>query len=181
MQDIFKKIIKDVEVELSDEFDRNFERKAFFNTSWKETTHPVSRGSLMMRSGTLRKSINSEISGDSIRWTSSVPYASIHNEGGEIVVTEKMKRFWWAMYYKATNAQMFSIKTKSLQKTKRNTKLTKEAQGYKNFALMKVGTKIKIPQRQFIGNHPQVKQSIENVFNDNLKEVETYIKSILKK
>jgi len=64
MRDIFKKIIKDVEVELSDEFDRNFERKAFFNTGWKETAHPVSRGSLMMRSGTLRKSINSQIAGE---------------------------------------------------------------------------------------------------------------------
>jgi hypothetical protein len=28
-------------------------------------------------------------------------YTQIHNEGGEIVVTEKMKAFFWAKYYEA--------------------------------------------------------------------------------
>lgn len=33
----FKTILKDLKVELSDEFDRNFERKAFFNEAWKQS------------------------------------------------------------------------------------------------------------------------------------------------
>ena len=31
----------------------------------------------------------------------SVPYAGIHNDGGDIVVTERMKRFFWAKFHEA--------------------------------------------------------------------------------
>ena len=30
---------------------------------------------------------------------SQVPYSEIHNEGGTIVVTEQMKKFFWSKYY----------------------------------------------------------------------------------
>src|SRR5690606_38490895 len=104
MSKIIKNFIKDIEVDLNDEFDRNFERKAFFDKPWSQTKLSNSRGSLMMRSGNLRNSISSKISDNSITWTSSLPYASIHNEGGEITVTQKMKAFFWAMYYKSAGA-----------------------------------------------------------------------------
>ncbi len=81
-------IIKDVKTDLTDEFDRNFERKAFFDKKWKTNELPNKVGSLMMRSGNLRNSINSKIEGDRIIFSSSLPYASIQNEGGEITVTK---------------------------------------------------------------------------------------------
>ena len=34
---LFTKILTDLKVELADEFDRNFERKAFFGKAWKRT------------------------------------------------------------------------------------------------------------------------------------------------
>ncbi|MBP9017629.1 MAG: hypothetical protein KBG17_07815 [Paludibacteraceae bacterium] len=34
-QQLFLQLVKDIKVELDDEFDRNFERKAFLNTAWK--------------------------------------------------------------------------------------------------------------------------------------------------
>lgn len=43
--------LRDVKVELAEEFDRNFERKGFFNQKWKNTKLVNSRGSLMSRSG----------------------------------------------------------------------------------------------------------------------------------
>ncbi len=95
----FKAFVKDVKTELADEFDRNFERKAFFNEKWPGTGIPNNRGSLMMRSGGLRRAIKSSINGNSIHFSSSRPDASLHNEGGEIAVTPKMKKFFWAMYY----------------------------------------------------------------------------------
>ena len=70
-------------VELTEEFDRNFERKAFFTKKWKPRTYPATRGSLLIVTGKLRRSIRSQVQGNGVRFTSSVPYASIHNEGGE--------------------------------------------------------------------------------------------------
>lgn len=174
MQYFVQNFINDVAVELTDEFDQNFERKAFFTDKWPGTKLHNPRGSMMARNNNLRNSIKYDIVGEQITWSSSLPYASIHNEGGEITVTEKMKRFFWAMYYKAAGAV---TKTKS----QRNERLTIEAQQWKNLALMKVGQKIKIEKRQFIGDHPQVRQAVQNVWNDNFKDFESYMNQIMKK
>jgi len=44
----FKTILKDLKVELTEEFDRNFERKAFFNEAWQPTKWANHKGSLMI-------------------------------------------------------------------------------------------------------------------------------------
>ena len=77
-----RNILNDMRVELSEEFDRNFTRKAFFTKKWKRRPDPNAKGSLLIVTGTLRRSIRSEVKGDGVRFTSAVPYASIHNEGG---------------------------------------------------------------------------------------------------
>jgi len=164
-----KRIINDVAVEAADEFDRNFERKGFFNQKWPTTKIHNSRGTLLNRSGNLRRSIKYTVSGGMIKFTSSLPYASIHNQGGEIVVTAKMKKFFWAMYYKSSGG----ITTKasgSESKSKRNVKLTAEAEKWKGFALMKVGQKIKIQKRQFIGNHPDITKAVKSIVDTNVKK-----------
>lgn len=78
---IRKNILTDIKVELADEFDRNFERKGFFSNKWKERKSN-NTGSLMQATGTLRKSIRARVQAQSVTFSSSVPYASIHNEGG---------------------------------------------------------------------------------------------------
>lgn len=173
MKNFIKNILRDAKVNLSEEFDRNFERKAFFDRPWSPTKWTNNKGSLMMRNGNLRNSISSKIEGDSIVWSSSKAYASIHNEGGEIVVTEKMKRFAWAMYYKTSGA----VKGKS----QRDVRLSQEAAQWKALALKKVGSKIKIEQRQFIGSHPKVKEHLQEAVNSNLKELNDYMINQFKK
>lgn len=168
---LLKNIVKDVEVDLTAAFDRNFESKSFFNKKWPQTKHANSRGSLMLRSGRLRRSIKGKNSSGSIHWSSNLPYASIHNEGGEIVVTQKMKSFFWAMYYKASGGV-----TKG--KSQRSIKLQGEAGKWKAMALMKVGTVMEIKQRQFIGWHPQVDLRIKKIVNTNLNELN---KQLIKK
>lgn len=180
MQDFFKNIIQDIKVDLTDEFDRNFERKAFFDKMWEQNKIPNHRGSLMMRSGKLRSSIGAKTTNNSITWSSSMPYASIHNQGGEIVVTAKMKRFFWAMFYKANGAVTKTAKGDA-RNNDRNKKLTVEAQIWKALAMQKVGAKMNIKQRQFIGDHPQVHQRIEHITNQNMKEVEQAIFNKLKR
>lgn len=175
----FNRLLKAVEKELADEFDKNFQRKAFFDQPWPAAKHPNPKGSLMMRSGDLRNSIQSSVQGDSIRFTSSEPYAEIMNEGGVITVTAQMKRYFWAMYYKATGG-MTKTKSGKTSNNKRNRNLNAQALFWRNMALMKPGSKIKIPARRFIGRHPQVDHVIKTVVDDNTKTLNDLITDILK-
>lgn len=157
-------VLTDTKVKLTEAFDRNFERKGFFGNGWPETKIPNHRGSLMMRTGTLRRSIRSTVQGSSVRWTSSVPYADLQNNGGELVITEKMKRYFWAMYYKVSVAA--KGRKGSAQKA-----FSVEAEQWEALALKKVGDKLKIPKRQFIGDHPEVKRMVDDIVNFNMKEL----------
>lgn len=173
-KDFVKNVLSDVRVDVSEEFDRNFERKAFFTEKWSETKLQTRRGSLLARSGKLRRSIMSpKQDPNSVTWSSSLPYATIQNEGGEITVTEKMKSFFWAMYYKSAGAA-------GKGNSERSKRLSAEAQQWKNLALMKAGQKMKIEKRQFIGDHPIVRQRIEDVVALNFKELEKYFYNQLK-
>lgn len=177
----FKNLLNDAKVDLTDEFDRNFERKAFFDRAWPQTKWPNNKGSLMMRTGAGRRSIKSSVQNTSIVFSSSMPYMALHNEGGEVTVTAKMKSFFWAMYYKANNALIYAVKTKGVKNTIRNRKLTDEAAIWKALALQKVGDKMKIPERRFIGPHPKVDESIQHAADDNIAQLEHDIFNELKK
>ena len=43
-----KNILVDMRVELTDEFDKNFDRKAFFTKKWKRRANSNAKGSLLM-------------------------------------------------------------------------------------------------------------------------------------
>ena len=146
--DLKRQILNDLRVELSDEFDRNFQRKAFFDRPWPPRKMHNPKGSLLMVTGKLRRSIRCRVDTDSVTWETSERYAAIHNYGGEIMVTAKMKRFFWYKH-----------------------KATKD-DAWKWMALMKVGTRIRIPKRQFLGDHPVVRKRAEAVVNRNLKKAE---------
>lgn len=50
-------ILKDMRVELSEEFDKNFQRKAFFTDAWKPRKDKKALGSLLVVTGAMRRSI----------------------------------------------------------------------------------------------------------------------------
>lgn len=179
--EFLKELTKDVQVDLTQAFDRNFESKSFFNQKWPAEKYANSRGSQLLRTGKLRRSLKSNEANGQISWSSNLPYASIHNEGGEIKVTAKMKSFFWAMYYKASGGVVHSIKTKAAANTARNKKLEGEAAKWRAMALLKVGTVLKIEQRQFIGWHPQVDVRIKKIVNTNLDVLNKEIIKTLKK
>lgn len=56
-QTLKKNIIADMRVELAEEFDKNFTRKAFFTDKWKKRWNPNALGSLLVVTGSLRRSI----------------------------------------------------------------------------------------------------------------------------
>ena len=163
-------ILNDLRVELADEFDRNFERKAFFTEAWPHVRREPGRGSLMLRTGALRQSIHAEVAGTQIRFSSSLPYASLHNAGGELTVTPKMKKFFWAMHIKAKGG-IATTSRGAPRATRANIAISQEAEMWKRMALMKVGAKIKIPRRQFLGHHGEVDRMVREVVDANVQEL----------
>lgn len=167
---IFARILNDIRVELSDEFDQNFERQAFFSEAWQRRKSPTRPGGhILVDTGQLRRSITSTVTDHSVIFKTSLPYAAIHNDGGEIVVTLRMKKYFWHKYYEATGS-FGRKKNGDLRKTKKNAQLTSEAEFWKFMALKKVGTTIKIPRRRFLGVSPEVEKSVREIVEENLTE-----------
>lgn len=167
---IIRNILKDIQIELKDEFDKNFERQAFFSEAWQRRKSPTRPGGLILvDTGGLRRSVTGYTTENSTVFRSEHPAAAIHNEGGEIKVTEKMKRFFWRKYYEASGS-FGRRKDGTLRKDKRTVQLSTEAEFWKFMALMKVGSTIKIPKRQFIGVAPEVETTVKEIIEENLNE-----------
>lgn len=182
LQNIIKNILRDIKVELTDEFDKNFERQAFFSEAWQRRKSPTRPGGhILVDTSQLRRSIHSRIADNYITFSSDRPYADIHNEGGDIVVTERMKRFFWHKYYQSTNA--FGRKKDGTRRNdKRTVRLSDEAEFWKFLALKKAGTTIRIPRRQFLGYAPEVEKAVRAIIEDNISEyLQHDISSRLKK
>lgn len=149
MPDLATTILNDLRVELLDKFDKNFPRGAFFGKRWpkKRDGSPAH----LIGTGTLRRSIRAKVLGHSLTFTSSTPYSVIHNEGGTITVTAKMKKYFWAMFKKTGKKE------------------------YKYMALMKTGSKITIPQRQYLGAYDGINNTIDRAakraIDDELKRM----------
>lgn len=153
-QKLAKQILSDIRVELLDEFTRNFERKAFFDKRW-ENRKRTSNGSLLMVTGRLRRSIRAITSDNSIRFMSDCEYADIHNAGGSMLITPKMRKYFWYRYMQVKDPEV-SIPAKD-----------SDAEFWQRMARAK---KITIPQRQFIGKHQKVDLIVRDVANECTKE-----------
>ena len=152
---IIRNILRDIQVEMTDEFDRNFERQAFFSQAWQRRKSPTRPGGLILvDSGGLRRSVYSVIRDSSIVFRTDHPAAAIHNEGGEIKVTARMKRFFWHKYYETTGS-FGRRKDGTRRRDKRNIQLTTEAEFWKFMAL---------------GNSPEVEQTVRQIIEENITE-----------
>lgn len=147
-KDLLNAILNDMRVELTDEFDQNFARGGFFGSAWKGKLN--GDPSKLQDTGKLRRSIRGRTQRAAVVFSSSEPNAKIHNDGGEITITRKMQKFFWAKYYA-------------------NGKKGKKAEYYKALALKKVGSKLTIPQRQFIGDHQTVRRNIQTIVTENVE------------
>lgn len=136
-----RRIIKDIRVDLTEEFDKNFERKAFFTKAWKKRKDPNANGSLLNVSGTLRRSIreSSEETDSGVRFSSSVPYATVHNEGANSYATVREHQ---RKHYKSG----------------------------KVYTVHSYQRRVNIPQRQFVGDGQRTQEIIRGVIEKNLKD-----------
>lgn len=172
IDEFIRKSLNDIRVELADEFDRNFEREAFFSERWKRRrwNDDETRG-LLVRTGALRQSIRAETVGrEKVVFSSESPYAKIHNEGGTITVTRRMKGWFWVKYREAMGQRTFK-RDDARRNDRKNRGINSAAGFYKAMALKKVGSKIVIPRRRFIGRHPDMEKLLHEIVMANVKDV----------
>jgi phage gpG-like protein len=121
---------------------RNFRRQGFDGSKWKARKGSVRNGgrAILIDRGVLRDSIRYwhkgneriEVGVDQTK----VPYAKIHNEGGRIKVTDKMRAYFWAMHRRSRDPFF-----KALALTKKSD--------------------LDIPKRQFLGMTKALDEEIE--------------------
>ncbi len=154
-------------------FKESFVKGGFTNstfTKWKQSSSPLANKRTMQNTYKLMHSIRKETATlNKIVIIADSEYATIHNEGGTIIVTAQMKKFFWAKYYEFSGAKTRTAKTKAESKNKTNRSLNAKAEFCKRIALMKVGTKIKIPQRQFIGHSDRLMSSLDVMLAGSIK------------
>lgn len=150
-------------------FIQSFNRQGFLDESlkaWDKRQFNDNGGAVLIQSGALKRGIYSRSQGIErvvFGVDANIPYAKIHNEGGDIVVTAKMKRYFWYLYLQITGAkkgrkdgsqlkeQYQYKKDGNKRDNQRNRKLSSLAEFYKAMACKKVGSVIHIPKRQFLG------------------------------
>lgn len=167
-KEVIERSLDDIKVELDEEFDRNFQRKAFFDEQkWPERKFDDGKGALLQRSGALRKSLNSKRRGGQLVYTSHKPYGRIHNEGGEIKVTRRMKGYFFGKLKEVRGKYTYK-KSGERRNNQRNRQLSDEEQFYRAMALKKVGSLIKIPERRFIGSGRTTDRIIRKIAQENI-------------
>jgi hypothetical protein len=106
---------------------------------------------LLLKRGTLRRSIKHRKKANGVEIQSNTPYSVLQNDGGEIIVTPKMRRFFWAMYFKHANKLTYNIADKSMVDNKRNQKQNAEAEFWIKMAMAKT---ITVKARPFVYDTP---------------------------
>lgn len=157
-----RKLPTKVGVKVKNSIRQNFRQGSFYGTDpWKQPLRtsvfpgppyrPLTsdRNHLMM-------SIEHITSPGRVTLRTTVPYAAIHNEGGDIKVTKKMKGYFWHKYHEAGGYKRSGM--------------TPEAEFWRNMAIKRAGSKITIPKRRFMGEHPEVNRIVNEVINKELLE-----------
>ncbi len=63
-----RNILKDMRTELADEFDKISIAKPFSRKKWKRRANPDAKGSLLMVTGTMRRSVKAEVKVNGVRF-----------------------------------------------------------------------------------------------------------------
>lgn len=136
-------------------FRESFVREGFLDRSlspWAKRQSPLGGKRILFGTGNLMRSIRPRsVSSSNVIVESDTPYSALHNEGGTITVTEQMKKYWWAQYYKLSG-KIRKTSRGRISQSKANRTAGRKAEFCKAMALMPVGSKIKIPSRQFMGH-----------------------------
>mgnify|MGYP000514818439 CR=1 FL=1 len=160
-----------------DHYQDNFRKGGFVNGGlkrWPQTKRQSSGSKsaaagyspLLSRRNHLFSSVKYTPGDYRVRVANDVEYAPLHNWGGEThpTVTPRMRKFAWAMYYKAVG--------KRKKGKTRQGELPPEAGMWKGLALTrKKKLKVKIPQRQFIGESAELNNQIRQTVEADIRNI----------
>jgi len=128
---------------------------------------------LTSRRNHLMKSIQATTAPGQVTVENPVPYAAIHNDGGEITthptVTQRMRRFAWAMVYSIAGIKKGGTLPKQLPA---------EADKWKGLALTRkerITVHARIPQRQFMGDSAELREKIGKAVRKSLDAIAAHI------
>lgn len=153
----------------------NFRKGSFYGEPWKVPLRTgigfddPGYGTLLSGRNHLMMSTDYIPEPGRVKIQNTLVYAEIHNEGGEITVTKKMKSYFWSQYYKKGLVGGMYSQAKGKKNQQKADTFNKEADFWRNMALKKVGSKIKIPKRQFLGEHPEVDRIVKDIINQELQ------------
>lgn len=141
---------------------------------WKETrrqqsggTKAASRfGPLLSRQNHLMKSIVATPSPGKVVISTDVKYAPYHNNGADITVTPRMRKFAWRKFFES--AKISRGDTAAVRKQKESA-MSGEAGMWRGLALTRK-TRLHIPKRQFMGKPKELVDKVNKVIEDEMKK-----------
>lgn len=173
-----------------DHYQDNFRKSGFVNNGlhpWKKAKRLSSGGKdAASQYGTLLSSRNHMFSsikyvpGDyRVKVSDELIYAPVHNWGGTVhpTITAQMRRFAWAKYYQASGKAKKAATGKRKGKKKGSAannepQENQEALKWKRLALTKKKKlRIKIPQRQFIGESRELSEKIDRKMENEIRNI----------
>lgn len=166
-------------------FRQNFRDAGFRDgglTPWQKTLRQRGTGTdaaytpLTSRRNHLMRSTSFTAAPGQVTVENPVPYASLHNEGGNINthprVTERLRRYAWHMAY-----SLAGIRGKgSLPKD-----LPKDAAKWRAIALTKktrLNVRARIPKRQFIGESRELTDKINKLISQSFEKIKNGIAAL---
>ncbi|MGP1610256.1 MAG: phage virion morphogenesis protein [Candidatus Cryptobacteroides sp.] len=155
--------------EVTESVRENFRKGGFYGQPWKPPYRRTlgfsgaggSYGPLLSGTNHLMSSTDYVPGRGNVIIRNNAEYAQVHNEGAEIGVTSKMKRFFWAKFYEAGGGKG-GRKAKELQG---------EAAFWQRMAIKRPGSRIRIPKRLFIGPSPQVDRIVKTIIDKELSKI----------
>lgn len=159
-------------------FKKNFDKGGFVNNGLKRWKPSKRIG----RSESAEDNYRTLLSGrthlyDNVNYTpgvgrvtifNSVPYASIHNKGGTIPITTKMRKFGWAKYFEEAG---ITRGMSGEEKKKKREAATDNATRWLGLALTKKSN-LTIAQRQFIGPSKELSEQLRARLDKELEKLD---------
>lgn len=135
----------------------NFRDESFFGEKWKPRKDKRNKRKLLIKSGTLHRSPRVIKSQPGLVIVGSdVPYAAIHNNGGAINRTARSETFVRNRYRTGAKGKMFG----GMGAFRKGT-TSGQGHTYKSYV-------INMPQRQFIGAHPQLLNRLKRIIQQEV-------------
>ena len=178
IKEVNDRLPRKVGVTAVNHFKQNFRDGGWLDNGlhpWKRTRRQEGNGKdakyspLTSRRNHMMRSIQASTSPGQVTIEDPVPYAAIHNDGGDITthptVTQRMRKYAWHMVY-----SLAGIKGKG----KLPKELPKEAEKWKGLALTRkssITVHAHIPQRQFMGDSAELRMKVNKLINESIQKI----------